>query len=67
MGTTTKTTNGEIMELDDLKCCGNCEHFCNDCSEANNGGLNFPEPDVLCKKWKWDANTMTERIWNGRE
>lgn len=56
------------MELEDLKCCGNCEHFCNGkCSVEGEGGLCSPEPDLLCIWWKWDANTKAERIWNGRE
>lgn len=56
------------MELEDLKCCGNCEHFCEDkCSKADEGGFNFPEPDTLCENWKWDANTNEERIKNGEE
>ena len=56
------------MELNDLKCCGNCEHFdYKRCSLEDEGGLYFPEADVLCKKWKWDANIMSERIKNGEE
>lgn len=56
------------MKLEDLKCCGNCEHFDSArCGLEDDRGLYFPDPDSLCEKWTWDANTDEERIKNGEE
>ena len=53
------------MNIDDLKCCGNCIKYCyGECDEDDKDDWSFEitqisEPYDYCEKWKW--NDLTKK------
>lgn len=55
----------KVMTIDDLKCCGNCQHYlfgrCNVCFETPSSERLAKNTDELCKSWQWDQLKAEDR------
>ena len=52
------------MNIDDLKCCGNCDNFLGSVEDWFECGIvidKMSDYDQSCSKWKWDGDTKEVR------
>lgn len=50
------------MDIKDLKCCGNCLEYWEDCRSV------FPPDfDLVCNDWKWDKKKEVDRMMKDPE